>query len=227
MKKANIDDDNNESEIEREAERIKRKEKKIEKKRLAKEKEKNKIKNEKEQNSIYNKETNFYKYRNNKKNTIDDSNNSNKKEEMKKRKQLEEELRAEINDYNKEDTSTFNNSSRTNINTNTQTSQFENEDKYKYKKKEYNKQAYIRNALNMNKTIMDEGAAPNEIIINDIPKSNLDRSFDTGNTYMKRKIPNRRTTFNIYKSKKPDLKGRSQEKLINELIENNSNSFNI
>ena len=226
MKKANIDDDDNESEIEREAERIKRKEKKIEKKRLAKEKEKNKIKSEKEQNSIYNKETNFYKYRNNKKNTIDDINNSNKKEEMKKRKQLEEELRAEINDYNKEDTSTFNNSSRTNINTNTQTSQFENEDKYKYKKKEYNKQAYIRNALNMNKTIMDEGAAPNEIIINDIPKSNLDRSFDTGNTYMKRKIPNRRTTFNIYKSKKPDLKGRSQEKLINELIENNSNSFN-
>ena len=224
---ANIDDDINESEIEREAERIRKKEKRMEERRMAREKQKNKLKIEKEQNNtnIYygNKRPLYNQYRDDKINTtMDNIINSNKKEEMKRRRQLEEDLRAEINDFNKEDTSTFNNSTRSN--NDTKRIGLDNEDKYQ--KKEYNRQTHIRNTVNIGKNIIDEGAAPNEMIINDMPKSYLDRSFDTGNTYIRRKIQNGRTTFNIYRPKRPDIRVRSSKIINNELIENNSSSFN-
>ena len=146
---------------------------------------------------------------------------------MKRRKRFEEDLKTEMNDYNKEDDSTVNNSKSNLINnsSNTQITQTEYEDKNK--KKDYNfKPIPTRNVMGRNKTIIDEGAAPNEIILNDMPKSNLDRSFDTASTYMKRKISNGRNTLNVYRPRKPDLRGRSQEKVINGFLENNANSFN-
>ena len=251
--KKNIDDDINESEIEKEAERIRKKEKKMEERRMAREKRKNIPKNEnkEEENNInINNNKNYYdskrKFYNNNNynnnydnketkinNVIDNRNydveNENKKEENKRRKKLEEDLKAEINDYNKEDDSTVNNSKSNLINNslNTQLTQLENEDKNKNKKKELNgKGIPTRNIQGRNNNIIDEGAAPNEIILNDMPRSNLDRSFDAANTYMKRKVLNGRNTLNVYRPRRPDLRGRSQERITNELIENNPNSFN-
>ena len=84
-----------------------------------------------------------------------------------------------------------------------------------------------RNLLDdINKKEINHWGGSKEIIINDISLNNLDRSFDSGNAYMKRKIPTRKSTCNIYKPKKPDIRKRSPEKLIPGLIENNSASFN-
>ena len=242
-KNKNIDDDINESEIEREAERIRRKEKKKEEKRMAKEKEKQKNKNPQINTNIdynfnINKKDRFHYTNkrgiNNKDNynvinTADNATNKDneiKREEIKRRKQLEEDLRAEINDYNKEDDSTVNNTSKSNIiSSNTQVTQLENEDKSK--KKEFEtKPNPTRNTMGKNKNIVDEGAAPNEIILNDMPKGYMDRSFDSGSTYMKRKISNGRNTLNIYRPKRAEIKEKSPERNINALLENNSNSFN-
>ena len=246
-KNKNIDDDINESEIEREAERIRRKEQKKEEKRMAKEQQKQINKNPKiytniEYNININKKDRFH-YSNkrginnndtkNINNTVDNNNNYKyneiKREEIKRRKQLEEDLSSEINDYNKEDDSTVNNTSKSNLinnSSNTQVTQLENEDKSKKKELDI-KPIPTRNTIGKNKNIIDEGAAPNEIIINDIPKGGyLDRSFDTGSTYMKRKISNGKKTLNIYKPKRAEMKEKSPERNINELIENNANSFN-
>ena len=112
-----------------------------------------------------------------------------------------------------------------NNSSNTLITQTEYEDKNKRKEFNY-KPIPTRNVMGRNKNLIDEGAAPNEIIVNDMPKGNLDRSFDTGTTYMKRKISNGRNTLNINRHRKPDFRGRSQEKVINGFIENNANSFN-
>ena len=242
----NIDDEINESEIERETEKIRKNEKKMEERRLAREKRKSETNNENKEEENDKKTNNNNYYNNNRKrfytsnnytkditvnNLIDNKNkdleNEAKKEEMKRRKRFEEDLKTEMNDYNKEDDSTVNNSKSNLINnsSNTQITQTEYEDKNK--KKDYNfKPIPTRNVMGRNKTIIDEGAAPNEIILNDMPKSNLDRSFDTASTYMKRKISNGRNTLNVYRPRKPDLRGRSQEKVINGFLENNANSFN-
>jgi len=250
----NINDDINESEIEKEAEKIRKKEKKMEERRLAREKQKSIHKNEEETENITNNNrinygtkrrfynTNYskdFKTNNNIDNNTNNNNNNKskeneneiKKEEKKRRKQFEEDLRAEINDYNKEDESTVNNSSKSNIisnSTNTQI-QLENEDKNKKKESNIRQIPSNRNTSDRLKNFVDESAAPNEIVINDIPRSNLDRSFDATNTYMKRKIPNGRNTLNVYKPNRPkrvDIRGRSQGRAINEFIENNSNSCN-
>ena len=249
-----INDDINESEIEREAEKIRKKEKKMEERRLAHEKQNqnNQIiqknpKTEEEpdnnnniKNQTYGVNKRFYNnyYKDNKaSNTINYNYNNNvkendkeiKKEEKKKRKQLEDDLRAELNDFNKEDESTVNNTSKSNIinnSTNVQINQLENEEKNKKKDLNIKPLPSSRDISGKTKHIKDESAAPNEIIINDIPKGNLDRSFDASNTYMKRKISNGRNTLNIYKPKKCNIRGRSQGRIINELIENNCNSCN-
>ena len=205
--------DINESEIEKEAEKIRKKERKKQERKLLKEKEKNKNKNKNE----FEQEE-------------DDSNTFNsqilmKQEEIKKRQQLKADLRAEINELNKEDESTVNNSSKSNLinSTNTQLTYLENEDKYKQRDLNANinaKPTHKKNISTRNNIIVDEGAAPNEIIVNNIPKSNLDRSFDNSNTYVKRKIPTGRSVMNIYKPRKADIRGRSQEKVINDYLEN-------
>ena len=53
-----------------------------------------------------------------------------------------------------------------------------------------------------------------------MPKGNVDRSFDNSNTYVKRRIPTGRSGMNIYKPRKADIRGRSQEKVINDYYEN-------
>ena len=204
---SNIDDDIdiNESEIEREAEKIRKKEKKLEEKKKAKENLKKIQKKEKQEKIIINKDIN---------NENNDYNDIElKKEEKRRRKKLEEDLRAEINSsINKEDLSIVNDSSKSNIVSNNQP--------YELKTKAKNK-----DIINNKKIPTLNGTK--EIIINDIPKGNLDRSFDGyNNAYTKRKIPNRKTALNIYKPKKPDIRKRSTEKNINELLENNPNSFN-
>ena len=239
-----MDNDINESEIEREAEKIRKKEEKMEERRMAREKRISVAKNEKKEeeyneklnNNKFNNRKRFYtcnnytkgtKINNELENKNKDVENGNKKEDNKGRKRLEEDSKTKTEiDYNKEDDSTVNNSKSILVNSsNTQITQTEYEDKNK--KKEFNyKPIPTRNVVVRNKNITDEAAAPNEIIVNDMPKSNLDRSFDTGNTYMKRKISNGRNTLNVYRPRKPDLRGRSQEKVINGFIENNANSFN-
>ena len=246
----NRDDIINESEIEREAEKIRKKEKKMEERRLAREKHKNITIFEKEEKEEENDTNNNYnnnnysnnknanyssrgrKYLNYKESIPVDSKRSKNKEneynnnELKKRKQFEEDIRAESNDYNKDDDdSTVINSSKSNIinlnnvntsNMNNQINQSETDDRSTKKDFQLKKPSIYKN-------IVDEGAAPNEIVINDMPASNLDRSFDT---YTKRKISSGKNAFNIYKPKKADMRGRSQERNFNELIKNNSSSFN-
>ena len=247
----NRDDIINESEIEREAEKIRKKEKKMEERRLAREKQKNITKNEKTEKEEENDNNNnkyLNKNYNNNKNTnyssrgkknlnykesipVDHKRKKSKdieynKNELKQRKQFEEDLRAELNEYNKDDDdSTVINSSKSNIinlnninnsNMNNQINQSETDDKSIKKDVQSRKPSIY-------KSVVDEGAAPNEIVINDMPSSNLDRSFDT---YTKRKIPTGKNALNIYRPKKADIRGRSQDRNFNELIKNNSSSFN-
>ena len=202
----------NESEIEKEAEKIRKKERKKQERKLLKENQKNKKDLEQEE---------------------DDSNTFNsqllmKQDEIKKRQQLKADLRAELNELNKEDESTVNNSSKSNLinSLNTQLTNLENEDKYKQKDLNGNtKPTHKKNISTRNNIIVDQGAAPNEIVVNNMPKGNLDRSFDNSNTYVKRKIPTGRSVMNIYKPRKADIRGRSQEKVINDYYENNPNNL--
>ena len=252
----NRDDIINESEIEREAEKIRKKEKKMEERRLAREKQKIITKNEKTEKEEENDTPKDYymnnNYSNNKNNNyssrgkkylnykesipVDNKRNKNKeneynKNEFKQRKQFEEDIRADLNDYNRDDDdSTVINSSKSNIinlnninnsNMNIQINHSETEDRST--KKDFYPKDFQNRKPSIYKNIVDEGAAPNEIIINDMPASNLDRSFDT---YTKRKIPTGKNTLNIYRPKKADMRGRSQERNFNELIKNNSSSFN-
>ena len=182
--------------------------------KLAKEKEKeiqkNKYKNEQEQeddsltinSQSYNKQ-------------IQDDNKDfeNNQEELKRRKQLKEDLRSELNDLNKEDASTVNNSSKSNlISSTTQLTNLENEEKTR--KKDINfKPTHKKNISTRNNFNTDQSAAPNEIPINYVPKSNLDRSLDNSSTYVKRRIPTGRNHMNVFKPKKADLRGRSQERM--------------
>ena len=239
----------NDSEVEREAEKIRKKEKRMEERRLARENQKNSStkENEKEENNINNEINNRIKFSTSKRrfynrinknnndnkiiNEIIDNNSKNKEiekqfEEKNKKKPLEKEPKKEINVFAKKNSTSIINSFRINNSpSNTQKDSAESQDKFN--QKIYNtKPIQVRNnQVNFSK-IIDEGAAPNEIIINDLQVSNLDRSFDTGNTYMKRKIIGGKNTLNIYKPKKVDLRGRSQERISNDFIENNSNSFN-
>ena len=246
-----------ESEIEREAEKIRKKEKKMEERRLARERQKKIMKNEEieeesnlQNRNIYGCKKKIYSINNNKdediktnipskkdkdiKTNIQDNKDKdiintpmssknekeNKREEIKRRKQFEEDLKAEINDYNKEEESTVINSSKSNVNLKSQI----NENEEKKTRKEFSLNSIqTRNSSKRYKNVKDEGAAPNEIIINDLPTNSLDRSFDT---YMKRRIPSGKNSLNIYKPRRVDIRGRSQEKNINELIQNNCNSFN-
>ena len=233
--KTSLEDDINEAEIEKEAERIRKKEKKMEERRMAREKGKCISKNEKKEDdnnknlscnkNNYVSQKRFYNYQNKYKsleNKKNDFEKDNKKEEIKNGKKLEE----EINEFNKEDDSTVNNSKSNLINSsNTQITQAENEDK-NFKKLFNVKPFQARNTVGNYKNINNENTGPNEIILNDIPMSNLDRSFDTTSTYMKRKIPSGKNTLNIYRPRKPGLKIRTLEENFNHLIENNSNSFN-
>ena len=252
----NRDDIINESEIEREAEKIRKKEKKMEERRLAREKQKNIAKNEKTEKEEENDDDNNYYLNNNNSNNkntnyssrrkkylnykesipVDNKRRKSKeieynKNELKQRKQFEEDLKAELNDYNKDDDdSTVINSSKSNIlnlkninnsNMNIQINQSETDDRSM--KKDFNTKEFQSRKPSIYKNIVDEGAAPNEIVINDMPTSNLDRSFDT---YTKRKIPSGKNALNIYRPKKADMRGRSQERNFNEMIKNNSSSFN-
>ena len=232
IRKDNIDDDINESEIEKEAERIAKKEKKMEERRKAKAKLK-KIKNEqqekKENININNKnikKNNDYADKTNYKEENEE--NTLKQEEKKRRKQFAEDIKAKLNDYNKDDESTVNNTSKSNLINNIsnyQISQMENEEKNKNIDFNINPKK-TRNLLDeINKKEINHWGTK-EIIINDASMNNLDRSFDTSNAYMKRKIPAKKSTCNIYKPKKPDIRKRSPDKLIPGLIENNSSSFN-
>ena len=229
-----------ESEIEREAEKIRKKEKKLEERKKLREKRNNTITNEEknESNNISNENehNNNYLYKNRRR----ISNKEIKNEELKRRKKLEEDLKAEINkkesfNENKEDEiSTVNNTSKSNLvnnsYSNAQISQNENEEKNTHKEFNY-KPLPVKNEVNANryKNIVEDNIPPTEIVLNDIPSSNLDRSFDAVNAYMKRKIPKGKSGINIYKPKKANnnnLRNRSKERNLNEFIENDSKSFN-
>ena len=153
-------------------------------------------------------------------------------EELKRRKKLEEDLKAEImkkdsvndiNDFKEDDTSTINNTTKSNI----QISQYENDEKSNEKQFSY-QGIPTRNTSNMGISYKneDENAFPTEIVVNDVPSSNLDRSFDAVNTYMKRKVKGK-NSMSIYKPKKAanNIRNRSQEKPMNEMIENSPNSM--
>ena len=227
----NIKDDNNnnnnnqndinidESEIEREAEKIRKKEKKMQERKFAKENQRTKCKSELEKE--LEDDSNTYTNQSYNKNHEENNNiKEKKKEEMLKRKQLKEDLRMEMNELNKEDESTVNNSSKSNLinSTTTQLTNFENEDKSKQKDSNF-RPTHQKNISTRNNFVVDQGAAPNEIIVNDMPKSNLDRSFDnSNNTYVKRRIPTGRNP--VYKPRKVEMRGRSQEKVINDYYDN-------
>ena len=225
----NNDIDIDESEIEKEAEKIRKKERKMQERKLAKENEKSKNKNELEREQEDDSNT-FNSQSYNKQNQ--DENNTTKekeikKEEMIKRNQLKEDLRAEINELNKEDESTVNNSSKSNLinSSNTQLTNFENEEKSKQKDLNF-KPTHQKNISTRNNIIIDQGAAPNELIVNNMPKSNLDRSFDnSNNAYIKRRIPSGRNAINIYKPRKADIRERSQEKIIRDYYGNGSGKY--
>ena len=221
----NNDLDINESEIEKEAEKIRKKERKMQERKLLKESQKNKTKTDFDQED----DSNTFSSQIFNKQNMEENNQPKekdiKKEEINRRKKLKEDLRAEINELNKEDESTVNNSSKSNLinSMNTQLTNFENEDKSKQKDLNPNtniKPSHRKNISTRNNLIVDQSAAPNEIIVNDMPKGNLDRSFDNSNTYVKRRIPTGRSGMNIYKPKKADIRGRSQEKVINDYYEN-------
>ena len=216
----NNDLDINESEIEKEAEKIRKKERKMQERKLMKESQKNKNRTELEQED----DSNTFNSQIFNKQNIEDNNQSNiKKEEINRRKKLKEDLKAEINDLNKEEESTVNNSSKSNLinSMNTQFTNFENEDKSRQKDINPNtnvKPSHRKNISTRNNIIIDQGAAPNEIVVNDMPKGNLDRSFDNSNAYVKRRIPTGRSA--IYKPRKADIRGRSQERGFNDYYDN-------
>ena len=250
----NRNDDINESEIEREKEKIQRQEKKMEERRLARERQKNlpinNKKEEREEKDIN--YDNFYSDRSKKmsyssrgeininNNTpIDSYRNNNsiketecKKTELKRSKRFKEDLKDEKNNYNKEkNDSNIVNSSNINLinvnklnnsNVNNQINQLENENKSMKKHFNVNLIPNRKPSHRYNNTI-DKGSGINGIEINDMPKNNLDRSFDT---YAKRKIPTGKNTLNIYRPKRADIRGRSQERNFKELIKNSPNSFN-
>ena len=61
-----------------------------------------------------------------------------------------------------------------------------------------------------------------------MPKSNLDRSFDnSNNTYVKRRIPSGRNPKNVYKPRKVEMRGRSQEKVINDYYDNTPGNMGL
>ena len=231
LEENNKDDNNNpndinidESEIEKEAEKIRKKEKKMQERKLAKENQRSKYKSdferdlEDDSNALTHQSYNKQNYEEN--NNIKEK--DKKKEEILKRNQLKEDLRMEMNELNKEDESTVNNSSKSNLinSTTTQLTNFENEDKSKQKESNF-RPTHQKNISTRNNFVIDQGAAPNEIIVNDMPKSNLDRSFDnSNNTYVKRRIPSGRNPKNVYKPRKVEMRGRSQEKVINDYYDN-------
>ena len=238
LEENNKDDNNNpndinidESEIEREAEKIRKKEKKMQERKLAKENQRSKYKSdferdlEDDSNALTHQSYNKQNYEEN--NNIKEK--DKKKEEILKRNQLKEDLRMEMNELNKEDESTVNNSSKSNLinSTTTQLTNLENEDKSKQKESNF-RPTHQKNISTRNNFVIDQGAAPNEIIVNDMPKSNLDRSFDnSNNTYVKRRIPSGRNPKNVYKPRKVEMRGRSQEKVINDYYDNTPGNMGL
>ena len=233
----------NESEIEKEAEKIRKKEKKLEERKKLKEK--NNIINNEEKNENEKNSNNNYLYKNRGKLSNKDirKNETTKNEEIKRRKKLEEDLKAEINkqesfndanDVKEDEVSTINNTSKSNLNNNSyaNTPLTQNETEEIKNRKEFSyKPIPIRNTSNSGnryKNIAEENTAPKEIVLNDIHSNNLDRSFDAVNAYMKRKIPKSKNSMNIYKPKKVNnfIRNRAKERNLNELIENESKSFN-
>ena len=238
LEENNKDDNNNpndinidESEIEKEAEKIRKKEKKMQERKLAKENQRSKYKSdferdlEDDSNALTHQSYNKQNYEEN--NNIKEK--DKKKEEILKRNQLKEDLRMEMNELNKEDESTVNNSSKSNLinSTTTQLTNLENEDKSKQKESNF-RPTHQKNISTRNNFVIDQGAAPNEIIVNDMPKSNLDRSFDnSNNTYVKRRIPSGRNPKNVYKPRKVEMRGRSQEKVINDYYDNTPGNMGL
>ena len=235
----------NEIEIEKEAEKIRKKEKRIEERKKLKEKKDSLLNeeiinnnlnqnNEKENNNI----NNNYLYSNKRRISSKEIKHKEiKNEEVKRRKKLEEDLKAEINkkesfgDNKEDEISTVNNTSKSNLINNSQFTQNENEEKNNRKELGY-KPMPIRNTSNIGnryKNMIEESNMPTEIAVNDIPLPNLDRSFDAANAYMKRKIPRSKRSINIYKPKKVNnnnIRYNSLERNLNELVENDSRSFN-
>ena len=214
----------NEEEIEKEAEKIRKKERKMQERKMAKEFQKKRYKSELDREQEDDSNT-FNSQSNNKRNQEENmygKESEIKKEEMMRRKKLKEDLKTEINDLNKEDESTVNNSSKSNLinSQNTQLTNFENEEKSRQKDLN-SKPTHKKNVSTRNNIIIDQGAAPNEIIVNGMPKGNLDKSFDNSNTYVKRKIPTGKNAMKVYKPRKADIRGRSQEKVINDYYDNN------
>ena len=214
-----------EIEIEKEPGKLNKKEKKLEEKTITKKNKKQVIKEE--EIEIKKNNTNSFYY--NKKRRI--SNKEIKKnelssEELKRRKKLEEDLQAEINkkesnDFKDDEISTVNNSKSYLVNysyLNNQSNQIEKEEKYNYK------DIPIRNTSNIGnryKNLIEDNNVGTDIMLNDLPPTNLDRSFDATNAYRKRKIPKAKNTVNIYRHKKVNNNVRNKS-----LIENSSKSFN-
>ena len=216
----------NESEIEREAEKIRKKEKKMQERKKEKENQKNRNKNEYEYEEEQQNDSNRYNSQLYNKQKQEENNTVKEKEkEIIRRNKLKEDLKSEINELNKEDESTVNNSSKSNLinSQNTQLTNYENDEKSKQKDLNLNP-THHKKISTRNNAIIDQGAAPNEIIVNDITKGNLERSFDnsnnTNNTYVKRRIPTGRSAMNIYKPRKADLRLRSQEKATDGCYDN-------
>ena len=214
-----------EIEIEKEPGKLNKKEKKLEEKTITKKNKEQEIKEE--EIEVKKNNTNSFYY--NKKRRI--SNKEIKKnelssEELKRRKKLEEDLQAEINrkesiDFKDDEISTVNNSKSYLVNNsylNNQLNLIEKEEKYNYK------DIPIRNTSNIGnryKNLIEDNNVGTDIMLNDLPPTNLDRSFDAANAYRKRKIPKSKNIVNVYKHKKVNNNVRNKS-----LIENSSKSFN-
>ena len=189
--------------------------KNIEKKKEEKEIIKNRKIKEEENEDIKNK-TNTYYYNNRRR----INNKGIKKielspEELKRRKKLEEDIIAEINKKDSEEIQ--NKKILTSSNSKTNLIQSTEKDE-KSNQKVYNKG---NTSKRYNNFIEDDN---NEIILNDLPQTNLDRSFDAANAYMRRKIPYKRNVVNIYKPKK--INNNANNLKIKTLMENDSKSYN-
>ena len=199
------------------------------------EKKSEKIKEEKKNNLIKKEEKeirknkNCYKKMTNKREAKKSGLNN---EELEKRKKLKVDLRDEINqkesfnEFKDDEISTVQNSSKliNNSYSNKKLSQPVKEKKTYNKETNYKKNNSIRNNSNVGnryKNLMENTNPKDEIIVNDLPTSNLDKSFDTANTYIKRRVPKSSNSINIYKPKKINNNIRNKT-----LIENNSNSVN-
>ena len=148
-------------------------------------------------------------------------------EELKIRRKLEEDLKAEINkkdsnDLRDDEISTV--YSKSNLINNSFSNNNLTQTKKEKQKHTNCKNIPARNTSNVGnryKNLIDDSNGATEIMINDIPPTNLDRSFDAANAYIKRKVPKGKNVINVYRPKKVNNNVRNKS-----LIENSSKSFN-